>query len=46
MFVFLHGGGWVRGFTQEYDGRHLAAKQGIAVVTVAYRLGALGKVIV
>ena len=43
VMVFLHGGGWSRGHAQEYDGRALAAKHSIVVVTLSFRLGALGK---
>ena len=48
--VFFHGGGHIQGSAREtvpgggflYDGQHLARAHGVAVVTVQYRLGALG----
>jgi para-nitrobenzyl esterase len=44
VLVFLHGGGNVFGSSQEpvYDGAVLAEKGELVVVTVDYRLGALG----
>ncbi|MGA6205935.1 carboxylesterase family protein [Nocardia testacea] len=44
VFVFLHGGGFVSGSggLPWYDGAELAARENIVVVTVNYRLGALG----
>ncbi|MFF9864643.1 carboxylesterase/lipase family protein [Streptomyces sp. NPDC013953] len=41
VLVWLHGGGNVYGAGSDYDGAALAA-QGVVVVTVNYRLGALG----
>ncbi len=43
VMVWVYGGGLVRGMTSApvYDGTHLARK-GVVVVSVAYRLGALG----
>jgi para-nitrobenzyl esterase len=43
VMVWIHGGGFAVGFGAEprYDGAHLAAK-GIVVVTLNYRLNALG----
>jgi acetyl esterase len=40
LLVFLHGGGWVLGDLDTHDGlcRLLAAKAGVAVLSVAYRL--------
>ena len=44
VFVWVHGGGFVRGSGSQplYDGRALAANGDILVVTINYRLGALG----
>jgi len=49
VMVFVHGGGHVQGSTSQvtsgvtlYDGAHLAATGNVVVVTVQYRLGALG----
>ena len=50
VLVFFHGGGHIQGSAVEtligggllYDGQHLARTQGVVVVTVQYRLGALG----
>jgi para-nitrobenzyl esterase len=49
VMVFVHGGGHVQGSTSQvtsgvtlYDGAHLAATGDVVVVTVQYRLGALG----
>ncbi|MEV4331248.1 carboxylesterase family protein [Streptomyces sp. NPDC049597] len=41
VLVWLHGGGNVYGAGSDYDGAALAAR-GVVVVTVNYRLGALG----
>jgi para-nitrobenzyl esterase len=43
VYVFFHGGGFMEGSgsVDVYDGTHLALK-GLVVVTVNYRLGALG----
>ncbi|HKA69169.1 MAG TPA: carboxylesterase family protein [Actinomycetes bacterium] len=41
VLVWVHGGGFVTGAGREYDGSRLAA-DGVVVVTVNYRLGALG----
>jgi len=40
--VWIHGGGYSRGAATEYDGRFLAARQDILVVTINYRLGIMG----
>lgn len=44
VLVFIHGGGNVQGSAADplYDGQELASRTGSVVVTVAYRLGALG----
>lgn len=49
VMVFVHGGGHVQGSTSQvssgvvlYDGATLASKGNVVVVTVQYRLGALG----
>lgn len=50
VLVFFHGGGHIQGSAAEtlpgggllYDGQHLARQNGVVVVTVQYRLGALG----
>ena len=43
ILFFIHGGAWMTGGGAQpwYDGAHLAA-QGMVVITVNYRLGALG----
>jgi para-nitrobenzyl esterase len=41
VLVWFHGGGWTGGSSQDVDG-HVFASQGVVVVTVNYRLGALG----
>ncbi|MBB5083076.1 carboxylesterase/lipase family protein [Nonomuraea endophytica] len=42
VMVWLHGGGFTTGSGAAYDARRLAAKGGVMVVTVNYRLGAFG----
>lgn len=49
VMVFIHGGGNMQGSTSEgregrsiYDGARLSARGGVVVVTIQYRLGALG----
>lgn len=42
VMVWIHGGGFVKGSGDIYDARRLAARGGIVVVTLNYRLGALG----
>jgi para-nitrobenzyl esterase len=44
VFVFIHGGGWALGWGSNplLDGTHLAAALDAVVVTINYRLGALG----
>lgn len=46
VFVWIHGGGFLvgAGSTPIYDGATLAARGDIVVVTINYRLGALGHV--
>ena len=41
VIVWFHGGGWVEDGALDYDGTKLAAN-GVVVVTINYRLGALG----
>ena len=41
VLVWFHGGGWVAGSSQDIDGRAIA-RYGLIVVTINYRLGALG----
>lgn len=42
VMVWIHGGAFANGTGSLYDGHWLATKGGIVVVTVNYRLGALG----
>ncbi len=42
VMVWIHGGGFLNGSADIYDSRWLAARGDIVVVTVNYRLGALG----
>jgi len=44
VMVWVHGGGFTSGSGASalYDGRHLAQAAGVVVVTINYRLGALG----
>jgi para-nitrobenzyl esterase len=42
VMVWIHGGGNSIGTASFYDGGHLAASQGLVIVTVQYRLGPLG----
>jgi para-nitrobenzyl esterase len=42
VFVYVHGGGAVNGAAREHDGSRLALASGAAIVTINYRLGALG----
>ena len=44
VFVWIHGGSLIAGSGSEsmYDGARMAAEQGLVVVTINYRLGALG----
>src|SRR5262245_54055480 len=41
VLVWIHGGGWTQGAGRDYDPAKLAA-EGMVVVTINYRLGALG----
>lgn len=41
VLVWIHGGGGLMGTTNDYDGTGLASA-GVVLVTIAYRLGALG----
>jgi para-nitrobenzyl esterase len=42
VMVWIHGGGFLNGSSDLYDARRLATRGDIVVVTVNYRLGALG----
>ncbi len=42
VMVWIHGGAFTAGSGSAYDGSVLAAKYGLVVVTLNYRLGALG----
>jgi para-nitrobenzyl esterase len=42
VLFWIHGGGFVSGSANEYDGSVLAAQGDVVVVTVNFRLGALG----
>ncbi|MDY7106582.1 MAG: carboxylesterase family protein [Actinomycetota bacterium] len=42
VVVWVHGGGFIEGAANEYDGARLAAGGDVVVVTINYRLGALG----
>jgi para-nitrobenzyl esterase len=41
VVVWIHGGGWTQDAGRDYDGTKLA-QNGVVVVTINYRLGALG----
>jgi para-nitrobenzyl esterase len=42
VLVWIHGGGFLNGSSDIYNARTLATRGGIVVVTINYRLGALG----
>ncbi|MVF11347.1 carboxylesterase family protein [Ketobacter sp. MCCC 1A13808] len=42
VMVFIHGGAFISGGSNQYDGWRLAEQYGAVVVTLNYRLGALG----
>eukprot|EP00457_Paulinella_chromatophora_P002722 gb/GEZN01002727.1/.p1 GENE.gb/GEZN01002727.1/~~gb/GEZN01002727.1/.p1 ORF type:complete len:670 (-),score=126.26 gb/GEZN01002727.1/:323-2332(-) len=42
VMVWIHGGSFVTGSGQDYDGSLLAAQEDVVVVTINYRLGPLG----
>ena len=42
VLVWIHGGGFANGSGDVYDARRLASRGDIVVVTINYRLGALG----
>jgi para-nitrobenzyl esterase len=42
VLVWVHGGGFIAGYSHEYDGAALAARGDAVVVTVNYRLGPWG----
>lgn len=42
IFVWIHGGGWIFGSGNEYDGSTLAAMKNMVSITINYRLGPFG----
>lgn len=42
VMVWIHGGGNYAGAARDYDGAELAAREGVVVVTINYRLGPFG----
>src|SRR5690606_824688 len=42
VMVWVHGGALVAGGSEQYDGARLAREHGVVIVTLNYRLGALG----
>jgi len=42
VMFWIHGGGQMYGSGAEFDGSHLAAREGVLVVTINYRLGPFG----
>jgi para-nitrobenzyl esterase len=42
VIVWMHGGGFLQGSGTDYDPSDLAARENVIVVTINYRLGALG----
>jgi len=42
VMTFIHGGSFEYGGSADYGGEALAAKEGVIVITLNYRLGALG----
>jgi para-nitrobenzyl esterase len=42
VMVWIHGGAYFAGGSSQYDGARLARENGVVVVTINYRLGALG----
>ena len=42
VMVWIHGGSYIYGSASDYDGETLAARNGVIVVTIQYRLGVLG----
>ncbi|WP_407571930.1 carboxylesterase/lipase family protein [Deinococcus altitudinis] len=42
VMVWIHGGSFIAGLSAAYSGAELARKYGVVVVTLNYRLGALG----
>jgi para-nitrobenzyl esterase len=42
VMFWIHGGGFISGGSSQYDGTRLAAEGPVVVVTINYRLGALG----
>ena len=44
MMVYIHGGSYMEGTGNLYDGSVLASYGNVIVITVNYRLGVLGKI--
>ncbi len=42
VFLFIHGGGLTNGSGDQHDGTSIVQQTGVVVVTINYRLGALG----
>jgi carboxylesterase type B len=42
VYVFIHGGGFTNGGSNQHDGTSIVQQTGVVVVTINYRLGMLG----